>query len=222
MNVNIDKKGVLTGGLWEEESNTVQIYKNDIIINPNLLPHTSPQYGIGYFASYSSGTISWSNEQLYNGHNTMKVAPSSSTTSSGATSNYNNNSVLLVNGQTYTYSCMIYSTIADHFDSGSLGHFQTDAGGNAHNRTIIANPCDIPANKWTRVYITFKPTVDNTKFRSFFIYFANTSQVIYVTEIKLEIGDKVTPWVPYVNDAYGFTSNGTLNNPIEANNFYEI
>ena len=158
---------------------------------------------------------------MYNGHNTMKVTPSSSNTSSGATSNYNNNSVILVNGQTYTYSCMIYSTGADHFDTSSLGHFQTEASGNAHNRTIIANPCNIPANKWTRVYITFKPTVNNTIFRSFFIYFANTSQVIYVTEIKLEVGDKVTPWVPYVNDTYGLVDNGNLTLPIEANQFYE-
>lgn len=220
MDHNITKTGIWTGGPWEG-FDVATLQKGNLQINPNLLPHTSIEYGLGYFVPYASGTVTWSNEQMYNGHNTMKVTPSSSNTSSGATSNYNNNSAILVNGQTYTYSCMIYSTLADHFDTSSLGHFQTEAGGNAHNRTIIANPCNIPANKWTRVYITFKPTANNTIFRSFFIYFGSTSQIIYVTEIKLEVGDKVTPWVPHINDTYGLVDNGNLMLPIEANQFYE-
>lgn len=177
----------------------------------NLLPHTSPEYGLGYMTSYQGGTISWSNEKQYNGHNTIKIQPSSNTTSSGGYVNYNNN-VDLISGKTYTYSCMIYSTIDDTFDFVSLGHFQTYNSTDSHNRTIQKDSNTVKANIWTKVYITFTPTA-NVKFYSFFIYFANTSQTIYITDIKLEEGSIATPWVP--NSADSLYSTLGYNNGIE-------
>lgn len=162
----------------------------------NLFPKTSVSDGIGMLQNYS-GTVSMSSTVQYEGQDTIKIIPSSSNVNTGASSNH---IVNLKKGVTYCYSCYIYSTIADTFTTSSLGHFQTVSSTAAHNRTILHEGDSIPVNKWTRVYITFKPTVDDVSFRSFFIYFASTSQVIYITRIKLEQGEYPTQWCPSIFD----------------------
>ena len=102
----------------------------------NLLPKTSPSYGLSTMTSYGNGTISVETTNTYHGHNTIKVTPSSSSTSSGGLNDYNM-SVNLTSGTTYTYSCMIYSTVADTFAFNSLGHYQTYVPGTAHNSTVL-------------------------------------------------------------------------------------
>lgn len=174
--------------------------------NPNLLPHTDIKtYGVGYLSSYSSGTIAVDNSVVFNGKPTLKINPSSSTTSSGATSAYNN-SVNLTSGKTYCYSCWIRSTVEDSWDYSSLGHFQTWTSSASHNRSALTYIMpNVPANKWVQVAQTFVPSA-NCEFRSFFIYFANTSQSIWVADIKLEEGSVPTPWIPNSGDS-SFTSN---------------
>lgn len=193
---------------------------------PNLLPHTNiAVYGAGYMASYSSGTVAVDNTELFNGKPTLKIKPSTSTTSSGGNNLYNS-AVPLVLNKTYTYSCYIKSTVADTWDHSSLGHYQVYNSSAAHNSSDkVYTETTIPANRWVRVSQKFKCTADGALFRSFFIYFANTSQTIWVADVKLEEGDTATPWVPnsadsdyvggstYDNTAYdesGYRNNGTL------------
>lgn len=165
----------------------------------NLLLKTSvTDYGLGTLNSYANGVASVDNSRTYNGKPTILVKPSSSSTSSGAL-NYYGGTASLVKGETYTYSCMIYSSVADTFTTQSLGHFQTVNGSELHNRTVKYEGDQIPANTWTKVKIIFTPTVD-CYFRSFFIYFASTSQTINVTNIKLEKGTKATDWTPAPED----------------------
>ena len=169
--------------------------------NPNLLPHTDTRtYGLGYMGVYSSGTREVDNTVLFNGKPTIKIKPSSSSTSSGANNTYNN-SVVLTNGQQYCYSLWILSTDADIWSHSSLGHFQTNNGTAAHNMTgnsaILTN---IPANTWTYVAQIFTPNKDNCKFISYHIYFANTSQTIWISDVKLEKGNTPTLWTPNEND----------------------
>lgn len=166
---------------------------------PNLLPHTTPSYGLGYMNSYSSGTVAVDSTETFCGNSTIRIQPSSSTTSSGGTNYYNSDSVKLTSGVKYCYSCWIKSTVEDTFTTGSLGHFQTVTSSAVHNRTVHFEGMTIPANTWTQVYIVFTPTAD-CSFRSFFIYFANTSQKIWVSKVKLEQGDHPTPYCPGSGD----------------------
>ena len=126
------------------------------IPNPNLLPHTDIlNYGLGYMTTYSSGTIMLDTTELFNGKPTIKINPSSSSTSSGGC-NYYNSSVYLTSGKTYTYSCWIKSTAEDTWHHTSLGHFQTYTSSAAHNMTNgTALLSVVPANKWTYVAYSF-------------------------------------------------------------------
>jgi len=176
----------------------------------NLLDKTYiPEDGVGYYVPYGNGTVTVDNEFTYNGIPTLRITPSSSTTNSGACSVFNN-AVTLTQDVTYTYSCMIYSTVEDTFTTNSLGHFQTLKNA-AHNMTKIYEGDVIPANTWTHVKIVFTPTADEVIFKSFFIYFANTSQVIHVCNIKLEKGSVPTAWTPNATDDL-YTSLGLNNN----------
>ena len=169
---------------------------------PNLLPGTDINIdGLSTMVTYSSGTIAVDSSVKFNDSNTIKITPGSSSTSSGGTNLYGG-TVSLISGTTYCYSVWIYSTDADTFTSNSLGHFQTWVSSSSlHNRTIVHEGDTIPANKWTHVYITFTPTAD-CLFRSYWIYFANTSQIIYICKPKLEVGTKPTSWCPSITDSY--------------------
>lgn len=170
-------------------------------IGTNLLLHTdTAAYGIGYLSPYSSGTVTIDNTMIFNNRPAIKIKPSSSSTSSGASTNYNGDKVVLTAGVKYCYSAWVYTDVADTWSHGSLGHFQTYAGSAAHNVTIHYQNKEIPANKWTWVYQIFTPTAD-CKFRSYHIYFANTSQTLWIAEVKLEQNDHPTLWVPNVNDS---------------------
>ena len=166
----------------------------------NLLPHTNiSKYGVGYLGAYGSGSVVVDNSELFHGQPTLKITPSSSNTGSGASTNWNNSVVLAAN-KTYTYSCWIKSTVADTWDYSSLGHHQVVITDNVHsdtNRRYIEQT--VPANTWTHVSQSFTTTAES-KFYSFFIYFTNTSQTIWVSNIKLEEGDHATPWTPCATD----------------------
>ena len=200
-------------------------------IGANLLLHTdTAAYGIGYLGSYSSGTVAIDNTMIFNNKPTIKVQPSSSSTSSGAYTTYNGDKVVLASGVKYCYSAWVYTDVADTWGHTSLGHFQTYAGSAAHNVTIHYQNKEIPANQWTWVYQIFTPTAD-CKFRSYHIYFANTSQTLWIAEVKLEQNDYPTLWVPNINDSnYVGSVSGFNEAPepkvtkgyFEANQFYEI
>ena len=188
------------------------VYKSGIIEskgspNPNLLIHTNTKtYGLGYAVAYSGGSITLDNTELFNGKPTIKVNPSSSNTGTGAINQYNGE-VNLTSGKTYCYSCWIKSNVEDIWQYSSLGHFQTYANITPHNKTSdfdILN--SVPANTWVYVAHRFTTTAD-CNFRSFHIYFANTSQTIWIADVKLEEGNVPTAWVPNENDEdYNYAS----------------
>ena len=201
-------------------------------IGANLLLHTDTSvYGIGYLGSYSSGTVAIDTTMIFNSKPTIKIKPSSSSTSSGASTSYNGDKVSLTSGVKYCYSAWVYTDVADTWESSSLGHFQTATSSAAHNRTINFSGVSVPANKWTWVYQIFTPTT-NCVFRSYHIYFANTSQTLWISDVKLEQGEFPTLWCPNVNDStfVGNTSGfNEVPNPsiskgnyFSANQFYEL
>lgn len=186
-------------------ANTANNKVNDLKIGGrNLLPRTDiNQYGLGYGVAYVEGKVEVDNALQYNNKPTLKIQPTKYNYG-GYFNEYGEKGVSLLAGKTYTYSCMIYSSIEDYFSSDSLGHFQTALKGGSgestlHNRIIIYEGDRIPAKTWTRVHMVFTPTKD-CLFRSFFIYFDSLDQVIHIANVQLEEGNVATDWTPAPED----------------------
>lgn len=197
-------------------ANTANNKVNDLKIGGrNLLPRTDiNQYGLGYGVAYVEGKVEVDNTLQYNNKPTLKIQPTKYNYG-GYCNKYGEKGVSLLAGKTYTYSCMIYSSIEDYFSSGSLGHFQTALKGGSeestlHNRTIIYEGDRIPAKTWTRVHTVFTPTKD-CLFRSFFIYFDSLDQVIHIANVQLEEGNVATDWTPAPEDVDSKVSTANMN-----------
>lgn len=197
-------------------ANTANNKVNDLKIGGrNLLPRTDVnQYGLGYGVAYTEGKVEVDNALQYNNKPTLKIQPTKYNYG-GYFNEYGEKGVSLLAGKTYTYSCMIYSSIEDYFSSGSLGHFQTALKGGSeestlHNRTIIYEGDRIPAKTWTRVHMVFTPTKD-CLFRSFFIYFDSLDQVIHIANVQLEEGNVATDWTPAPEDVDSKVSTANMN-----------
>lgn len=197
-------------------ANTANNKVNDLKIGGrNLLPRTDiNQYGLGYGVAYVEGKVEVDNTLQYNNKPTLKIQPTKYNYG-GYCNEYGEKGVSLLAGKTYTYSCMIYSSIEDYFSSGSLGHFQTALKGGSeestlHNRTIIYEGDRIPAKTWTRVHTVFTPTKD-CLFRSFFIYFDSLDQVIHIANVQLEEGNVATDWTPAPEDVDSKVSTANMN-----------
>ena len=190
---------------------------NDLKIGGrNLLPRTDiNQYGLGYGVAYVEGKVEVDNALQYNNKPTLKIQPTKYIYGGYYNEYGEKGGVSLLAGKTYTYSCMIYSSIEDYFSSGSLGHFQTALKGGSeestlHNRTIIYEGDRIPAKTWTRVHTVFTPTKD-CLFRSFFIYFDSLDQVIHIANVQLEEGNVATDWTPAPEDVDNKVSTANTN-----------
>ena len=197
-------------------ANTANNKVNDLKIGGrNLLPRTDiNQYGLGYGVAYVEGKVEVDNALQYNNKPTLKIQPTKYNYG-GYFNEYGEKGVSLLAGKTYTYSCMIYSSIEDYFSSDSLGHFQTALKGGSgestlHNRIIIYEGDRIPAKTWTRVHMVFTPTKD-CLFRSFFIYFDSLDQVIHIANVQLEEGNVATDWTPAPEDVDSKVSTANMN-----------
>jgi hypothetical protein len=127
---------------------------------------------------------------------------------------------------TYTYSAWIYFTASANFNFTSLGHFQVyNSGSSASNKSHedvaasrIYEPSTIPANKWTKVRITF--TTNSLGGSYFQIYprynIAANKGDLYFRDCKLEKNSTPTSWVPNSADneykALGFGSTTIADN----------
>jgi len=141
---------------------------------------------------------------------------------------------------TYTYSAWIYFTASANFNFISLGHFQvynsnSTASDKSHEdipNARIFEPSTIPANKWTKIRITFTTNnLANSYFQVYPRYNIGTNVGdLYFRDCKLEEGDHSTPWAPnpvdpeYATMGYNSTTeydvsgngnNGTKNGTIE-------
>jgi hypothetical protein len=127
---------------------------------------------------------------------------------------------------TYTYSAWIYFTASANFNFTSLGHFQVyNSGSSASDKSHedvaasrIYEPSTIPANKWTKVRITF--TTNSLGGSYFQIYprynIAANKGDLYFRDCKLEKNSTPTSWVPNSADneykALGFGSTTIADN----------
>ena len=111
---------------------------------------------------------------------------------------------------TYTYSAWIYFTASANFNFTSLGHFQVynsnSTASDKSHEDIVANriyePSIIPANKWTKIRITFTTNdLANSYFQIYPRYNigANVGD-LYFRDCKLEESNYPTSWTPNLVD----------------------
>lgn len=116
----------------------------------NLLPcQDFGRYGIEKGWKTNGSALSIDTSVCYNGYASMKIDTTSST--SGA---QGNNWIRLKRGTYYTYSCMMYSTIAFTFGSGTPLHCWTETTKTSGHLEIDVSHYNstVPANTWTRVH----------------------------------------------------------------------
>lgn len=102
----------------------------------------------------------------------------------------------------YTISWMARTDTAQTGSDDGILHVQSwtaEETGGYHMETNIALDVTLEANKWKRLWKTFKtpPSPNLTFFRLYLYAFAGTMNI---AEIQLEEGNKVSPWKPNAED----------------------
>ena len=217
MSNNITKTGIITGGPWEGFS-TVALMKNDLQINPNLLSkYVTP-------GQAAPGSIATAGRTEYLGNYSIQIP---------AIENADTYFRLfliqqLIVGTKYTFSCYV-----NGLKEGTYYNFPFFKQSNTAMGVIQLNHNGLNSFTFTMTDQTQTSIVDpdgNTIYIMFMDdsgrNIASGQQTFQITKCKLEIGDKVTPWIPNITDSIytsrNFISNNILTNPIQANQFYEF
>lgn len=101
----------------------------------------------------------------------------------------------LENGVEYTYSALIKTSVALTMSNNTPLHYHAGLGNTNQSKISVSakSHTTIPANVWTRIYITFKLTGDADSFRPF-IYMSGSTATLQIAWTKLERGNKATDW----------------------------
>lgn len=143
-------------------------------------------------------------EKKFNGHPSIKIVSSGYTASKyyGAVNKYlpsNVNSFLA--GDTYTYSCWYYVEDTSTFDSSFRLRLRGVAEGetNSTNRSELSvSSKDLVQGKWTKISKT--TTFAKNATNCYLQLCVRQNGTIWVTDVKLEKGDKATDWTPAPED----------------------
>lgn len=181
------------------------LYDNVVVGGANLWLNSSPEKSYTYWTA-TDGTKSLDSSILWNGKPTIKFIKAS--VAVGGLSNNVPRSLLPAATQ-FTYSFMVYSSVSMPINSNSMGHMQvlgtSDGGANVHRETAITyNPSTIPANKWTKVAITFSTPAEAVAGETFtfrsYLYFLTYAATYYFSDFQLEKGNVATEWTPAPED----------------------
>lgn len=102
----------------------------------------------------------------------------------------------------YTVSFMALSNTAQTGSADGILHVQSwtvEEVGDYHMEVNIALDVSLEANKWKRVWNTFK-TPNSASLAYFGLYLFNFIGTMNIAEIQLEEGNKVSPWRPATED----------------------
>lgn len=130
--------------------------------------------------------------------------------------------VTLSANTTYTYSAWIKCNQNVNLNFTSLGHFSvinnaSTASDKTHEDVVaqrIYRPSSVIANKWTKISITFTTNaLDGSTFGVYPKYNLGATYELFIRDMKLELGDTPTPWLP--NSADTLYQSMGLNNNIE-------
>lgn len=144
--------------------------------------------------SNNGGGITLDTSTKYLGYNTLKTIVGSGIVG------YRDDWIELDINKTYTYSAMVKTSVAFN-GAGTIPvhyHCSPDKSGPNGSIEILAYSQNTPANKWTLLYLTFKP---KAKYFRPFIYIGGSYNITFnVAYLKLEEGNKATDWTPAPED----------------------
>ena len=141
----------------------------------------------------NGGAIDLDTTVKYLGYNTIR------TTVGKGISGYFDDWIELDINKIYTYSAMILSSgnIAGNATMPLHYHCSNNKVDNSFDVNTIKYQQVVTSNKWTLLYLTFKP---NRKYWRSFIYIGSGSTIFNIAYLKLEEGTKATDWTPAPED----------------------
>lgn len=208
MTASFNKSGIVSASVIEGY-NIASIYKDDIIVNPNIILTSDKVIGGGQ----GSGTTS-----SYENDGSLKIIAES------GNSNYrsllfardSNTSVgeNLSVGDNYTISLDL------KIESGTKLPTLFINNGNGYKR-LLGDTSLI--GKWQRVYYSSTWAEPGTTYGNISLHlgFSDAIGTYYVKNFKLEKGSVATPWCPNSADGYGTINQTTMNNPMSINEIIE-
>ncbi|WP_044296213.1 tail fiber domain-containing protein [Robinsoniella peoriensis] len=141
----------------------------------------------------NGGTINLDTTVKYLGYNTLR------TTVGNGIYGYSSEWIELDTNKIYTYSSMILTNANVTGGPSTPLHCQSsvDKVNIIAGVEIIKFQQSAIANKWTLLYLTFKPKV---KYWRPFVYLGSGSTIFNIAYLKLEEGTKPTDWTPNIED----------------------
>lgn len=107
----------------------------------------------------------------------------------------------LENGVEYTYSAIVMCNENITGNGSTPLHIQSGLNNVSQSKSTVTKfDTTVVANKWKRIYITFKLTGDADSVRPFFYRGANGTTTYWLAYLKLEKGNLATDWTPSVSD----------------------
>lgn len=208
MAASFNKNGIVSCSIIEERDK-VSVYKNDIVVNPNILLASNRVTG----GSNASGITS-----SYEQDGSLKIIATS------GNSNYrsiyfakNSNDSVGANlkvGDTYTISLDLKIEVGTKLPTLFIN------GGNDYKQLLGDTNL---IGKWQQVYYTSTWAEPGTSYGNISLHlgFGSAIGTYYVKNFKLEKGDIATPWCPNSADGYGAIAVTTMSNPMSINEIIE-
>lgn len=140
----------------------------------------------------NGGGYTVDNTVLYDGKATLKTL-----VGSGLTHPW----LKLENGVEYTYSAIVMCNENITGNGSTPLHFQAGLNNASQSKaTVTKFDTTVVANKWKRIYVTFKLNGDADSLRPFFYRGANGTTTYWIAYLKLEKGNLATDWTPSISD----------------------
>lgn len=238
-------KNAIIHGTVVEDYDKVSIYKNDLVVNPNILINTNfnsryvltdwdtsknGNYCASSWGGYNNGvsnpsTVYHAHPQKYRDDYVYNYTKDANNSWLGISQGGLQTKVEV--GKTYTFSCECYRISGTNYANGGL---YTRASSSATNNSFVnsyvfSDFSSITADGlWHHYHATF--TIPTGTYMTdgcyFYIYgHQGGSGIFLMRHPKLELGNIATPWCPNDSDGYGNIQLMSMYNPVSVNELVE-